>query len=53
MRRSRLIFALVIYKKDAPKAGDGNFKEGFNFWYTSLTDKKDAPKVGDGTSLPY
>ena len=34
------------HKKDAPKAGDGNFQ--YALIARRLADKKDAPKAGDG-----
>ena len=46
--RSTLRHATTIaYKKDAPKAGDGNSVYIASFGYIFLY-KKDAPKAGDG-----
>ena len=40
-------------KKDAPKAGDGNYTLPFLIPYLTTANKKDAPKAGDGnTCLP-
>ena len=38
------------YKKDAPKAGDGNVKQGVLISLKAYGYKKDAPKAGDGNS---
>ena len=38
------------YKKDAPKAGDGNLDSNFMVFKLNMTHKKDAPKAGDGNN---
>ena len=51
--RDKLFRHYFPHKKDAPKAGDGNWLESAACWREEMPYKKDAPKAGDGTSLPY